>query len=116
MISPASMFRLRLRVCYDGAIMMARTQITVEPEFQRRARQRASDLGVSFAAYIRGLVVKDLSHPKAGAGIESIFDLGSSGGSNIASQKHSMIEEAFDFEAAASRRRGPRSRDKRFRG
>jgi hypothetical protein len=83
---------------------MARTQITLEPEFQRRARQRARDLGASFAAYIRGLVVKDLSHPKAVAGIESIFDLGSSGGSSIAGQKHSMIENAFDFEASGSRR------------
>jgi len=87
-----------------GTIMMARTQIALEPEFQRRARQRASDLGVSFAAYIRGLVVEDLSHPKAVAGVESIFDLGSSGGSNIARLKHSKIEEAFDFEAADSRR------------
>jgi undecaprenyl-diphosphatase len=60
--------------------------------------------GVSFAAYIRGLVVEDLSHPKAVAGVESIFDLGSSGGSNIARLKHSKIEEAFDFEAADSRR------------
>jgi hypothetical protein len=98
-------------LCYDGTIMMARTQITLEPEFQRRARQRASDLGVSFAAYIRGLVVRDLSHPKAVVGIESIFDLGSSGGSNIARQKHSMIEEAFDFEASASRRRNPQMED-----
>jgi hypothetical protein len=85
-------------------MMMARTQIALEPEFQRLARQRARDLGVSFAAYIRGLVVKDLSHPKAVAGIESIFDLGGSGGSNNARQKHSLIEEAFDFEASDSRR------------
>jgi hypothetical protein len=33
--------------CYDGDIMMARTQITLEPESQRRVRQRASDLGAS---------------------------------------------------------------------
>jgi hypothetical protein len=97
--------------CYDGTLMMARTQLPLEPEFQRRARQRASDLGVSFAAYIRGLVVRDLSHPKAVAGIESIFDLGRSGGSNIARQKHSVIEEAFDFEASASRRRNPQMED-----
>ncbi len=36
--------------------------------------------------------------------IEALFDLGSSGGSNIARHKHEMIEEAFDFEAAASSR------------
>ena len=95
------------RICYDGTIMMARTQITLEPEFQRRARRRASDLGISFAAYIRSLVVKDLSLPQSSAGVESIFDLGSSSGSNIARQKHSMIEEAFDFEATASRRGSP---------
>ena len=83
---------------------MARSQITLEPEFLRRARQRARDLGVSFAAYLRGLLVKDLSHPKAVAGIESIFDVGSSGGTNIATQKHAMIEEAFDCEASDSRR------------
>jgi hypothetical protein len=35
---------------YDGAIMMAKTQITLETEMQRRARQRANDLGVSLAA------------------------------------------------------------------
>jgi hypothetical protein len=31
-------------VWYDGAIMMAKTQITLETEMQRRARQRANDL------------------------------------------------------------------------
>ncbi|MGA2571774.1 MAG: hypothetical protein ABSF23_14755 [Terracidiphilus sp.] len=94
--------------------MMARAQITLEPEFQRRARQRASDLGVSFAAYIRGLVVRDLSHPKTVAGIESIFDLASSGGSDIAKEKHSMVEEAFDFEAASRPRGKPQQEDGPF--
>jgi hypothetical protein len=93
-------------VCYDGAIMMSRTQITIESEFQRRARRRANDLGVSFAEYIRRLVERDLSQPKQVVGIEALFDLGSSGGSNIAKHKHEMIEEAFDFEASASSRRG----------
>jgi len=92
-------------MCYDGAIMMSRTQITLEPEFQRRARRRANDLGVSFAEYIRRLVERDLAHPKAVVGIEALFDLGSSGGSNIAKHKDEMIGEAFDFESASSRRR-----------
>ena len=93
--------------------MMARAQITLEPEFHRRARRRATDLGVSFAEYVRTLVVRDLSHsehPQAAKGIESIFDLGSSGGSNIAKDKHSMIAAAFDAEAIASVRRRHRSR------
>jgi hypothetical protein len=90
--------------------MMARAQITLEREFHRRARKRASDLGISFAAYIRRLVVKDLAQPKAAVGIESIFNLGSSGGSNIARNKDAMIGEAFDAEAVASVSRGSRSR------
>jgi hypothetical protein len=92
-------------MCYDDAIMMSRTQITIEPEIQRRARQRASDLGVSFAEYVRRLLERDLSQPKATVGIDAIFDLGSSGGSNIARHKDEMIREAFDFEATSSLRR-----------
>jgi hypothetical protein len=85
--------------------MMARTQIALENELHRRARQRASELGVSFAEYVRRLVERDLHQPKAVVGIEALFDLGSSGGANIARHKHEMIEEAFDFEGAASSRR-----------
>jgi hypothetical protein len=41
--------------------MMSRTQITLDDEMQRRARRRASDLGVSLAEYFRRLVARDLS-------------------------------------------------------
>lgn len=82
--------------------MMARTQITIEPEFHRRARQRANDLGVSFAEYVRRLVIRDLGDPKTVANVECVFDLGSSGGSNIARDKHAMIGEAFAAEALRS--------------
>ena len=76
--------------------MMAKTQITLETEMQRRARQRANDLGVSLAEYFRRLVARDLARPEtAAAHVDRIFDLGSSGGSDIASQKDSMIAEAF---------------------
>jgi hypothetical protein len=82
--------------------MMSRTQITLEPEFHRRARQRANDLGVSFAEYIRGLVVRDLAHPKTKPDIKAIFCLGSSGGSNIARDKDAMIGDAVEAEFASS--------------
>ena len=75
--------------------MMARTQIALENETQRRARQRASDLGVSFAEYVRRLVTRDLARPEATTNIACVFDLGSSGGSDIARNKDSMIAEAF---------------------
>jgi hypothetical protein len=86
--------------------MMARTQITLEPEVQRRARQRASDLGVSFAEYVRRLMIHDLGAPRVATGLECVFDLGSSAGSDIAKDKKSMIAEAFAGEA----RRPPRRR------
>jgi len=75
--------------------MMARTQVTLGNELQRRARRRASDLGVSFAEYVRRLVARDLAGPEAAAEVDSIFDLGSSGGSDISKKKHPMIAEAF---------------------
>lgn len=75
--------------------MMSRTQITLENEMQRRARRRASELGVSLAEYFRRLVARDLARPEATADIEVIFDLGDSGGSDIATAKDSMIAEAF---------------------
>jgi hypothetical protein len=80
---------------YDGAIMMAKTQITLGTEMQRRARQRANDLGVSLAEYFRRLVARDLARPETATDVDRIFDLGSSGGSDIASQKDSVIAEAF---------------------
>jgi hypothetical protein len=92
-------------VWYDGAIMMAKTQITLETEMQRRARQRANDLGVSLAEYFRRLLARDLARPETAAHVDRIFDLGTSGGSDIASHKDSMIAEAF-----RSTRRKPRRR------
>lgn len=92
-------------MCYDGAIMMARTQITLEPEIHRRARQRASALGVSLAEYFRQLVRRDLGGPQRKADVSRIFNLGSSGGSNIASDKDRMIAEAFEADFERSRRR-----------
>jgi hypothetical protein len=85
--------------------MMARTQITFDPEIQRRARRRADDLGVSLAEYVRRLVARDLGGPAAPARPSAVFDLGSSGGSQVAKRKDAMIAEAF-----ASMREGRRRR------
>ena len=84
---------------------MARTQITLETEMQRRARRRANDLGVSLAEYFRRLVARDISRPETAAHVDRIFDLGTSGGSDIASQKASMIAEAFQRTRRNTRRR-----------
>lgn len=92
-------------MCYDGAIMMARTQITLEPEIHKRARKRASELGVSLAEYFRRLVRKDLGSQQRKGDVSRIFDLGSSGGSNIAKDKDRMIAEAVEADFERGRRR-----------
>jgi hypothetical protein len=71
--------------------MMVRTQITLEPETQRRARQRASDLGLPLAEYVRRLVARDLGGLPPAANPETVFDLGASGGSNVAVTKQAML-------------------------
>ena len=85
--------------------MMARTQITLGNELQRRARRRASDLGVSFAEYIRRIVARDLAAPETTADVDTIFDLGSSGGSDISKKKDSMTAEAFEAIRKSARSR-----------
>ena len=85
--------------------MMARTQITLEPETHRRARQRASDLGVSLAEYLRRLVKRDLGSQEKKGDVTCVFDLGSAGGSNIAKHKDKMIAEAFQADFERSKRR-----------
>ncbi|HEY1502461.1 MAG TPA: hypothetical protein VGF88_22990 [Acidobacteriaceae bacterium] len=84
--------------------MMSRTQITLETETQRRARKRAGELGVSLAEYVRRLVASDLAGPRASADPSAVFDLGRSGGSDIARDKDVMIGNAF----ASGRRRSRR--------
>lgn len=84
-------------MCYDVAIMMSRTQITLETEMQKRARRRASDLGVSLAEYVRRVVARDLAGPQAAGEIERVFDLGKSGGSDIGKEKDKYLAEAFQF-------------------
>ena len=85
--------------------MMSRTQITLDPEIQRRARQRAGDFGVSLAEYVRRLVARDLGSAQTKADPVLVFDLGSSGGSEIAKDKDAMIAEAFVSTHTNSRRR-----------
>lgn len=92
---PAHRPQFTILLYYDVAIMMARTQITLDPEIQRRARQRANDLGVSLAEYVRRLVARDLGGAPPSADPARIFDLGSSARSDIANNKDAMIAEAF---------------------
>lgn len=75
--------------------MMARTQITLEPETQRKARRKASDLGISLAEYVRQLVTRDLGSGPAKVDVSTVFDLGASVKSDVARNKDTMVAEAF---------------------
>ncbi|MBA3366784.1 MAG: hypothetical protein H0U03_13550 [Actinobacteria bacterium] len=72
--------------------MMARTQITLTPEDHRRSRERASQLGISLAEYIRRLVKRDLEGRSTRGDISLIFGRGNSGSSDVASAKDEYVD------------------------
>lgn len=75
--------------------MNARSQITLDPETQRRARAKAAELGISFAEYVRRAIANELGDPKPKADVSVVFDLGASAEpTNVARDKHRMIREA----------------------
>jgi len=80
---------------YDVAIMMARTQIALDPEHHRRARDRAAALGISLAQYIRTLVARDVDPIKPLANPDALFDLGDSGGGRVERDKRAWVGEAI---------------------
>jgi hypothetical protein len=81
---------------HDGVKMNARTQINLDPQMQRQAQAKAAAMGISFAEYIRRLVSQDLGAPKQKAHISVVFDLVDEGPpTNVARDKHKMLDEAF---------------------
>jgi hypothetical protein len=84
---------------------MPRTHITLDAETQERARQRATEMGLSFAEYVRRLVARDVGAFEPVASAAALFDLGSSGDSDIARNKDSMIAEALGAAPPRHRRR-----------
>jgi len=73
---------------------MVRTQISLDRELRNRARRRAAELGVSLAEYIRRLLSRDLGSQPAAGDPTAVFNLGDSGGSDVAADKDSMLGEA----------------------
>ena len=78
--------------------MMARAQITLDPETRRRARERAADLGISFAEHVRTLVERDLKRPARNADPSIVFDLGRSKGSDVARDRDATLAAAVEAE------------------
>jgi hypothetical protein len=86
--------------------MNARTQVTLDPEMQRRAQARAAELNISFAEYVRRLLVQDLGEAKGKRGISAIFDIADAGPvTNIARSKDKMIAKAILDEHSARGRK-----------
>ena len=75
--------------------MIVRTQISLNSELHTRVRARAAALGISLAEYVRRLVAQDLTNSPRKADCSIVFDLGTSEGTDIASQKDRMIGEAI---------------------
>ena len=76
--------------------MPTRSQISLDPDLQRRAHAKAAALGISFAEYVRRLLANDLGAPKATADISAVFDLGASDRpTDVARDKHKMLDEAL---------------------
>jgi hypothetical protein len=92
--------------------MNARTQITMDPELQRRAQAKAAALGISFAEYIRRLVAGDLGEErKSRPDISVLFDLIDEGPpTDIARDKDKMIGEAVWQEYLRDVGRSPKAK------
>lgn len=75
--------------------MMTRTQLSFEGDMLRQARRRAKERGISLAEYVRRLVAADLKDDSPPADPSTVFNLGSSRGSDIARHKDTMIAGAF---------------------
>jgi hypothetical protein len=89
--------------------MNARTQITMDPELQRRAHAKAAELGISFAEYVRRLVADDLGERKRKVDISILFDLIDEGPpTDIARDKDKMVGDAVWAEYLRKTGRTPR--------
>ena len=93
--------------------MNSRTQVTIDPELQRRAHARAAELGISFAEYIRRLLAHDLDETRRKVDISAMFDLVDEGPTtSIARDKDKMVGAAVWEEHL---RKNPRKRGARAR-
>jgi hypothetical protein len=76
--------------------MVVRTQVSLDADAHRRAKRRAAALGISFAAYIRRVVDRDLGEPAPQGDPAEVFGLFDSGGSDVAREKDRMVDAAVD--------------------
>ena len=85
---------------------------------QAMAHARASELGISFAEYVRRLLLRDLTEkaPRRKVDISILFDLVDEGPeTNIARDKDKMVGEAVWKERVANTAKKPRARPRAHR-
>jgi hypothetical protein len=88
--------------------MNARTQITIDPEIQRRAQEKAAELGISFAEYVRRLIATDLGGARRKVDVSVVFDLGGSDKpTDVARDKDRLVGEALWSQYVRKARRKP---------
>jgi hypothetical protein len=97
--------------------MNERTQINLDRETQRRAREKAAQLGISFAEYVRRLLARDLSDQIEKLDISAVFALDHEGpATDVAREKDKMVGDAVWLEHqrdTGSLRRRSRGKTKR---
>lgn len=72
-----------------------RTQIALEPDQHAAVKQKAAQLGITMAEYIRRLVDRDLVSTTPSADPSSIIGLGHSGGGDVAAEKDRLVSAAI---------------------
>lgn len=78
--------------------MIVHISIPFDPDLLRRARLHVGRLGISFPEYVRRLVAEDLRKNDAPrADPRAVFDLGSSGGSDVAAAKDELLGWVLDL-------------------
>lgn len=83
----------------------------MEPTLQRRAHERAAELGISFAEYVRRIVMRDLGEGETRADVSMVFDLVRGGPeTDVARNKDRMVGEAVSAEHDRETERGPKSK------
>jgi hypothetical protein len=83
--------------------MMVRTQVSLEAEEHRRAKDRAAELGISLAEYVRRVVATDLGAQSQRQDASAIVGLFDSGGSDIARDRDAALAEALEAKLARGR-------------
>lgn len=83
--------------------MMVRTQISIEAELRSRIRDRTRALGISMAEYFRRLVEQDLFESPRNLDRSAVFNLGASGGADVARNKDAMAAQAVRAAKASAR-------------